>query len=192
MKRIAYLFLLLLLMSQPCWAKTLTKVAAVVNGDIITTYQLDKAVLDALAKSPNSNQMSAAQLDELKKQTLEKLINETLLDQRIKELGIEVSDSELSGAIEDVARKNGMSKEALAKALAAQHLTMDSYREKIKKDILHYKLMSREVNYKVMVTSSEVRRYYDEHLSDYNLKPTRSPISPPVAELPSPLRTLSK
>lgn len=172
MKRIVYLFLLFLLVSQPSVAKTLTKVVAVVNDDIITTYQLDKAVLESLAKNPKSNQMSAAQLDEMKKETLDTLINEKLFDQRIKELGIEVSDSELTGAIEDVAVKNGLTKEALYKALEAQNLTMESYREKIKKEILHYKLMSREVNYKVMVTSSEVRHYYDEHIADYDLKPT--------------------
>jgi len=172
MKRIISLLILLLLLTQPSFAKILTRVAAVVNGDIVTTYELDKAVLEALSKKSNSNQMSADQLDKIKKQTLDTLIDERLFDQRIKELGIEVSDTELAGAIDDVIKKNGMTKEALIKALKAQNMTLDSYRNKIKKEILHYKLMSREVNYKVMVTSSEVRRYYEEHIADYNVKPT--------------------
>ncbi len=171
MRRIIYLFLFILVIAQPVTAKTLTKIAAVVNDEIITTYELDKAVVAALTKNPKRNQMTAAQLDQLKKQTLENLINEKLFDQRIKELEIEVSDAELTGAIEDVAVKNGLSKEALHKALEAQGLTMEAYRDKIKKEILHYKLLSREVNYKVLVTSSEVRRYYDEHIDEYNFKP---------------------
>jgi len=171
MKRVVYLFLFILFIVQPVSAKTLTKVVAVVNDDIITTYELDKAVVEALSKDPNRNQMTAAQLDQMKKKTLEKLVNERLFDQRIKELGIEVSDSELTGAIEDVAAKNGLTKEALHKALAAQGLTMDAYRDKIKNEILRYKLMSREVNYKVMVTTGEIRRYYDEHINDYSSEP---------------------
>ncbi len=170
MKYIVYLFLILLI-AQPVTAKTLTKIAAVVNDDIITTYELDKAVLDTLAADPNRNQMSATQLDQLKKQTLDRLINEKLFDQRIKELGIEVTDSELTGAIQDVAEKNGLSKEALDKALQAKGLTMAAYRDKIKKEILHYKLMSREVNYKVLITAREVRDYYEKHLKDYNFEP---------------------
>ena len=171
MRRIICFLLFILFIAQPLTAKTLTKIAAVVNDEIITTYELDKAVVDTLTKDPKRNQMSAAQLDQMKKQTLENLINEKLFDQRTKELGIEVSDAELTGAIEDVAVKNGLSKEALYKALDAQGLTMDTYRDKIKKEILHYKLLSREVNYKVLVTSSEVRRYYDEHVAEYNFEP---------------------
>lgn len=171
MKRVVYLFLFILFIVQPVSAKTLTKVAAVVNDDIVTTYELDKAVAEALSKNPNRNQMTATRLDELTKQTLETLIKEKLFDQQIKKLGIEVSDSELTGAIQDVAEKNGLSKEALAKALEAQGLTMDAYRDKIKKEILRYKLMSREVNYKVMVTTAEIRNYYDEHIKDYNSEP---------------------
>jgi len=171
MKRVVYLFLLIIFIVQPVSAKTLTKIAVVVNDDIITTYELDKAVAEALSKNPNRNQMTATRLDALTKQTLETLIQEKLFDQQIKKLGIEVSDSELTGAIEDVAEKNGLTKEALYKALEAQGLTMDAYRDKIKKEILRYKLMSREVNYKVMVTTAEIRRYYDEHIKDYNFEP---------------------
>jgi peptidyl-prolyl cis-trans isomerase SurA len=171
MKRVVYLLFLILFIVQPVSAKTLTKVAAVVNDDIITTYELDKAVAEALSKNPNRNQMTATRLDELTKQTLKTLVKERLFDQQIKELGIEVSDSELTGAIEDVAEKNGLTKEALYKALKAQGLTMDAYRNKIKKEILRYKLMGREVNYKVLVTTGEIRRYYDEHIKDYNFEP---------------------
>jgi peptidyl-prolyl cis-trans isomerase SurA len=84
MKRVVYLLFLILFIVQPVSAKTLTKVAAVVNDDIITTYELDKAVAEALSKNPNRNQMTATQLDEMTKQALEKLIDEKLFDQRIK------------------------------------------------------------------------------------------------------------
>ena len=166
------LFLLLLLsMAATASAKTLSKVAAVVNNQIITTYQLDRTVSLALEQHPNRNQMTAAEFDQLRTRVLEKLINDKLLEQRIKELELEVSDPELNAAIEDVQRKNNLTREELVQALGAQGLTMASYREQLKNEILRYKLLGREVNYKVMVTSGEVRDYFREHIDEYKVEP---------------------
>ncbi len=172
MKRILFcLFFSLLLAVTPVTAKTLSKIAAVVNDEMISTFQLDKAVVAALAQNPNKNQLTPAQFDQMKVQILNRMINDKLLEQRTKELDLKVSDPELNSAIEDVQRKNGLTAETLETALTAQGLTMSGYRDKIKKEILRYKLLSREVNYKVLVTSSEVRDYFDKHIDEYTVEP---------------------
>ncbi|SHJ34451.1 periplasmic chaperone for outer membrane proteins SurA [Malonomonas rubra DSM 5091] len=171
MKRFFFLLLLLALLVQPLAAKTLTKVAAVVNNDIITTYQLDKAVIDALAKNAKGNQLTSKEFDQLKTSVLENLINEKLVEQRIKELGLNVPDPELNAAVEDVRLKNNLTADQLKQAVEAQGITFAAYREQLKKEILRYKLLSREVNYKVEVTSGEVRDYYMEHIDEYRSKP---------------------
>ncbi len=170
-KRVLFILLIFGLCSLPVSAKTLTKVAAVVNDDIITSYQLDQALKEALANIPDQNRLTSAQFDQLKEKTLHKLIGDKLVDQRIKELDLQVSESELSAAIDDVRRKNNLTEEALQQALAAQGMTMASYRQKITKELLRYKLMGREVNHKVLVTSGEVRDYFREHIDDYRVQP---------------------
>lgn len=155
----------------PAAAKTLSRIVAVVNDDIITSYQLDQAVQANLRLMTNQNQLTADQFDLLKQQSLDRLINDTLMEQKIKELGLGVSDAELSAAIDDVRRKNNLTEDALVGALAAQGMTMDSYREKIKGEILRYKLMGREINRKVMVTSGEIRDYFREHIDEYRVPP---------------------
>lgn len=159
-----------LLAITPATAKTLDKIVAVVNNEMISTFQLDKAVVEALAKNPNQNQLTPAQFDQMKVQILNRMVNEKLLEQRTKELDLKVSEPELNGAIEDVQLKNGLTRETLEKALAAQGLTMQEYRDRVKNEILRYKLLSREVNYKVLVTSSEVRDYYEKHLDEYTVE----------------------
>ncbi|MEA3361960.1 MAG: SurA N-terminal domain-containing protein [Thermodesulfobacteriota bacterium] len=172
MKRILFsLFFSLLLAVTPVAAKTLSKVVAVVNNEMITTFQLDKAVISALAQNPDQNQLTTAQFDQMKVQILNKMVDDKLLEQRTKELGLKVSDPELDSAIEDVRLKNGLTVETLKTALAAQGLTLPEYRNKIKNEILRYKLLSREVNYKVLVTSSEVRNYFDQHIDEYTVEP---------------------
>ncbi len=159
------------LFTAPVSAKTLSHIVAVVNGDIITSYQLDQAVQSNLSQMSNQNQLTAAQFDQVKTQTLDKLINDKLMEQKIKELGLEVSESELSAAIDDVRRKNNLTEEALVNALNAQGMTMASYRDKLKGEILQYKLMGREISRKVMVTSGEIRDYFREHIEEYRVKP---------------------
>lgn len=172
MKRILPLLLLCsLIATAPVLAKTLTKVAAVVNKNIISTYQLDKAVQDALAKTPQKNQLTAEQYDQLRTKVLDQLINEELVVQRIKELKLQVPDAEMNAAIEDVERKNNLTPETLKQALAAQGMTYEGYRAQLKKQILRYKLLSREVNYKVQVTDSEIRTYFREHIDEYRAAP---------------------
>ncbi len=172
MKRfIPILIFSLLVTVAPVSAKTLSKVAAVVNDEIITTYQLDKAVVAALAKKSNSNQLTATQFDQMKIQVLKKMVNDKLLKQRIVELDLHVSAAEIDNAVEDVQRKNGLTREELEQALVSQGMSMAKYMQQIKDEILRYRLLGREVNYKVMVTSREVRSYYDQHIDEYDTTP---------------------
>lgn len=160
-----------LLPANPALAKTLSKVVAVVNNDIISSYQLDKAVLAALEKHPAGNQLTAQQFDQLRVNILEQLINEKLAKQRIMELGLQVGEAELNAAIEDVQLKNNLTRSMLEEALQAQGMDFASYREQLKDEILRYKLLGREVNYKVQVTSGEVREYFREHIDEFRATP---------------------
>ena len=168
MQRLLFLlFFSLLFAVTPASAKVLSKIAAIVNDDIITTYQLDQAVIVDLTQNSNKNQLDITQFEQMKMQTLNRLIDEMLMKQQIKKLNLQVSDEEVNNAIADVERKNGLTHEALEQALKSQGVTMLQYYEKVKGEILHYKLLSREVNYKVLVTSKEVRDYFDEHIAEY-------------------------
>lgn len=171
MKRFLLFITLALLLAQPLAAKTLSKVAAVVNNDIISTYQLDKAVLAALAKEQKGNQLTSSQFEQLKSRVLDNMINEKLVEQRIKELGLTVPDPELNSAIEDVQLKNNLTAEQLKQAVEAQGMSFEEYRQQIKQEILRFKLLSREINAKVQVTSGEVQEYFQAHIDQFRTKP---------------------
>ncbi|MCK4503774.1 MAG: SurA N-terminal domain-containing protein, partial [Desulfuromonadales bacterium] len=165
------LFLALLLTATTTAAKTLNKVAAIVNDEIITTYQLDKAVVAALAKIANQNQLTAAEFDNIKTQAMQKLVNDKLLQQRIKELDIKVFAAEIESAVEDVQRRNNLSREMLEEALVTQGMSMAKYKQQIEDDILRHRLLGQEVKYKIMVTSRDVRSYFDQHRDEYDTEP---------------------
>lgn len=170
-KKMLLLWLLVLATVLPVAARTLIEVAAVVNDEIITTYQLDQAVKTALQQRTDVDQLSSEQFEQVHSAVLEQLIAEKLLEQRATELGLEVTENELEAAIEDVQRKNDLNREQLDQALEAQGMTMAGYRERIRKEIRRYKLLGREVNTKVLVTSEEVKTYFREHIDEYRVEP---------------------
>jgi peptidyl-prolyl cis-trans isomerase SurA len=174
--------LLCLVALAPAQAETVSRIAAVVNGDIITTYALDQALAGYLAKS--ERQPSADQLGALRKELLSRLIEEQLVQQRIRALNLSVSDEEIENAMLDVQKQNQLTPEQLEQAVQNQGLTMAAYRESLRKQILRYKLVGQEVRSKVDVSESEVRDYYRAHLDDYRLAPTvtLSTISFPLPE----------
>lgn len=146
------------LMAVTANAETLSKIAAVVNEDIITTRQLDQR-LDAEAAGATG----AVQ----QRQMLDMMIGELLMQQRAEEIGIVVADEDIEKAISDVETQNNITREQLEQALIAQGLTMTRYRNQLTNQILRYKLMGREVQSKVDITRQEVRNYYQQHLDDY-------------------------
>ncbi|MBW2185994.1 MAG: SurA N-terminal domain-containing protein [Deltaproteobacteria bacterium] len=155
LKKIVFAGLVLGLMAATAGAETLSKIAAVVNEEIITTRQLD-ARLSAQASGAGQQ-----------RQMLDMMISELLMQQRAEEIGIVVSDEDIEKAITDVETQNNISREQLEQALIAQGLTMSRYRNQLTNQILRYKLTGREVQSKVDITRQEVRNYYQQHLEDY-------------------------
>ena len=167
----------------PARAETVvSRIAAVVNSDIITTHELEQALNEQLTKA--ERQPSPAQVGALRKELLSRLIEEKLVQQRIRELGLKVSDEEVENAILDVQKQTHLTREQLEQAVQAQGLTVPAYRENLRKQILRYKLIGQEVRSRVDVSESEVRDYYRAHLEEYRLPATvtLSTISFPVPE----------
>ncbi|MFO7766184.1 MAG: SurA N-terminal domain-containing protein [Pelovirga sp.] len=163
---ILFLLILLPVATGGVEAKTITRVAAVVNADIITTYQLERAVETIMA-----SRSDAADKQQLRQSALEQLINDQLLLQRARELDLRVSEQEIETAVEDVMSSNNLDRDALELALKTEGMTLDSYREQIRNDILRYKLMNQEVNYQAQVTSAEVRRHFEENIDQFDTLP---------------------
>jgi peptidyl-prolyl cis-trans isomerase SurA len=150
-------------------AQVVSRIAAVVNKDIITTNQLDQKLQEQLAKQ--ERQPSPAQLGALRQEMLSRIIEETLVEQRIKALNLSVSEEEIETALLDVQKKNQLTREALQEAVVVQGLDFDAYRENLRKQILRYKLIGEEVRSQVEVSEREVVEYYRAHLDDYRLTP---------------------
>jgi peptidyl-prolyl cis-trans isomerase SurA len=152
---------------SPAAAEVVSRIAAVVNKDIITTNQLDQKLKEQLAKT--GSQPSPAQLGALRQELLSRLIEETLMQQRIKALNLKVSDDEVETALLDVQKNNQLTRDQLKEAVQLQGLDFEAYRENLSNQILRYKLIGQEVRSQVDVPEREIVEYYRAHLDDYRL-----------------------
>ena len=169
--RIFFLLLLACGLALPLRAETVTKVAAVVNDQIITTHQLEKAVASYTETDAGGRTLSAAERARVRGEVLSKLIEQSLVQQKIDELGLKVGDEELEKAIEDVQKQNQLTRDQLIAALEAQGMSFADYKASLAKQILRFKLIGREVQSKVEVTSQDVRDYFRDHIDDYREAP---------------------
>jgi peptidyl-prolyl cis-trans isomerase SurA len=163
-------------------AQVVSRVAAVVNKEIISTYQLDQRLQEQLAKQ--QKQPSPVQLGALRQELLSRMIEESLVQQRIAALNLTVSEEEIETALLDVQKKNKLNRDDLEDAVQSQGLDFADYRDNLRQQILRYKLIGEEVRSQIDVPEREIVEYYRAHLDDYRLPPevALSAISFPVSE----------
>jgi peptidyl-prolyl cis-trans isomerase SurA len=162
--RLGLLFATLLIgLAAPAGAETVNRIAAVVNEEIITLHQLEKEIQTRRL----AGEIPPGETDDGRRRVLDQLIEDALVRQRIDALGLKVSDEELEAAVQDVLRQNKINREQLEDALRQQGTSLPDYRENLRRQVLRYKLISREVQSKVDVSAQEIRDYFREHIDDY-------------------------
>lgn len=143
-------------------------IAAIVNDDVVTLYAINREaqplILDAEKKAP----LNVAARSKIRQDVLERLIEKKLIDQKIKELNIKVTEEEIRQAIDDVKKQNNMaSQDVLVTALANQGLSFEQYRTQLQEQIERLKLVSAEVRSKILVAESEMMDYYEANKTKY-------------------------
>ena len=147
--------------------KLLNAIAAVVNDEIITLYEVNREAKPVFSENEKKSVVDDAMASRIRHSVLDSLVDKKLVEQKIKELNIKVAEEEIQQAIEDVKKQNNLSREALLKALAGQGLTYDQYHDKLQEQLEKLKLISMEVRSKIQVGDTEVREYYEANQSKY-------------------------
>lgn len=153
-------------------AEIIDSVAAIVNDEIITSYEVDKGVLLLIKEAEKNGSLSDDDRAKLRKTALNRLIDKKLVDQKVKELNITVPEDELRQAIEDVKKQNKLTQENLVSALNAQGLSYAQYEAQLREQIERLKLMGQEVRAKIQVGEKELREYYNDNIKSFSTDTT--------------------
>ena len=164
MRIVSTAFLLFFLITSPVRA-AINGVAAVVNGEMITAFDLQaETAPEAMRRGLNPKDPNqAAAIEELTKATLERMINNIILTQEAQRLKISVGDSEVDNEIQQIMSRNKMTPEEFQRQLQIQRTTEKDFRERIRSSILRNRLLANMVGRKVIVTKEEIADYYNQH-----------------------------
>ena len=159
-------------LSNEVAAETSNRVVSIVNDDVITQYELNKRIEEMTGrKSDEIRSMNESKFLETRRQVLDLMIDEKLTQEKIKELEIEVTPSQIDATIEDIKKGNNMTQEDLIKGLQEQGITYEKYREKIKTQLERTRLINYEVKSKILIREEELVEYYNKHQDRYRFEP---------------------
>ena len=156
-----------LLSAQPVFAVPVSRIAAVVNGDMITVRELDKALqseLIAQKLDPAKNPQMAA---EVRKAVLDKMINDKILLQEAEKEKIDVSDADVDSALDRIIKDSQLSRDVFFKQLEKEGVTEKVFRDRLYVQLVSQRLMSRNVVSKVVVTEDEINDYYRKNMAGF-------------------------
>ncbi|HDI60286.1 MAG TPA: hypothetical protein ENF48_08040 [Desulfobacteraceae bacterium] len=154
----------------PAAAELVDRIVAVVNDDVILLSELEQAMapyverLSAMGYSPEKEQQMRYKIRE---EVLNQLIDRQLTDQEVRRLGISVTPAEIDSAIERVKEANFLTDETLREAVAQQGYTMAQYRENVSSQILRTKLVNQEIRSRTVITSEDIKAYYESHPEEF-------------------------
>lgn len=165
-------FSFLLFISYSQASLLLDKVVAVVDREIITWSELYKAMsfeFEAELRNLNVDEKKEY-LQQRQKQFLERLIDMRLQLAEARRMGISVSSSEVSSAINEIRGRYGLTLEQFIDALEREGFEYDDYNRRISEQILIQKYVQAEINSKIVVTDSEIDEYFDLHKDEMPLE----------------------
>lgn len=151
----------------PGWTKTVDRIIAKVNENIITQSELEeRAVVKMMALQRNNVQPMPSK-EEVMYEELERMIEERLLIDAGRKTGLKVGEKNVTKAINEIKRNNGLGDGDLEKMLQAESKSLEEYRGKIHDQILVSRVVSFEVRKKINVSKEEIEKFYNDHLKDY-------------------------
>jgi peptidyl-prolyl cis-trans isomerase SurA len=158
---------------DPNAGKTIEEIIARVNNEIITRSEYEKARLSAEeeARQECQNKCTPEQLradtEEKQKTSLRDLIDQSLLVQRAKDMGVSV-EPELIKRLDAIRTQNKIeSMEELEKAVTAQGMNWEDFKNNIRNTLLTQRVISHEVGSHITISDEEVSKYYEAHKAEY-------------------------
>src|SRR5580704_15657531 len=153
--------------------KVVEEIVARVNNEIITTSELEKARTAAAedAQQECNGRCTPEQLqvavEDRQKFALRDLIDQSLLAQRGKDMGINV-EGDVVKQLDTIRIQNKLdSMEKLEAAVTKEGLNWDDFKNNIRNKLLTQEVIRREVGSHIAIGRDESMKYYEEHKKDF-------------------------
>ncbi len=138
----------------------LDRVAAIVNDGVVLKSELDEQ-MQLISSRLRQQGLDLPPENVLRQQVLERLVTQEVQMQRASRAGLKVTDEMVNGALQDVARRNGIPLAQLPQALASQGIDYAGYRDNLRKEITLSMLRQRDVVARINISPRELDQYLE-------------------------------
>lgn len=139
-------------------------VMATVNGKPIMKSEVDMVYDSTVGRqqqTPGKVQSAIMRLS-----ILQRLIDEQILMQRAAKMHLVASDSDVNSQLNEY--KAPFTAQQFEEKLKQNHMTLSALKREIRDSLTREKLLNKEINSKINITSAQISKYYDEHKSSFN------------------------
>jgi peptidyl-prolyl cis-trans isomerase SurA len=140
-------------------AETVDKIVAVVNGEVILYSELQNQVRAMEKASPALKTEDASRREQLEREVLQQLIQQRLAEGEVKRLKIVVSPADVDNALKGIKQQNNFTDAQLEYYVSQEGLTLDQFRDKLKKDLERNRMLDRVLKSKTIITDEQVDAY---------------------------------
>ncbi|HEX4858405.1 MAG TPA: peptidylprolyl isomerase [Usitatibacteraceae bacterium] len=141
--------------ARPGGVVEIDRIVAVVNNEVITANDLNER-FNTIVRQLQKQGTKLPPQDELRKQLLERMINDAVQMQDAKESGIRIDDATLDKTLQRIADENNVSMTEFRRLIEADGVRWQKFREEIRGELVMQRLREREVEGNISVTEAEV------------------------------------
>lgn len=164
-----FLFMFLGIFSFQSKGEVIDQIIAEVNGEIITYSDL-KRILDPIYAQYSKvygGEELITRVRQARDEALRQLIENKLILQEAKTLGLEMSDKAVEERVQSI-KQRFPDEDTFLEALQKEGTGYDSFEEQVRDQLLIKAFISKEVTSKVIVTPKEIREYFAAHKKDFS------------------------
>jgi parvulin-like peptidyl-prolyl isomerase len=165
-KRLFLMAVIFSLIFRPAFAED--KIVAIVNCDVITQKDLNDFInfTRMQMSSEHTPQEVENKIKSIKKDLLDKLIEDRIILQEAKKDKIKIDESRVKARIEEVKKRYGSDSNFQA-ALAGQGLVQADVESRIREQLLMYGIIEAKVRSKIVINPKEVTEFYEKNMEEF-------------------------
>jgi len=138
-----------------------------VGDSVITVLDFNRAFEIVKASYSHSAMQQPATVREAQLRLVKQMIEEMILLQRARDLGIKITDAEVKKAIEDI--KRDYPDNVFGQILLEYAVPYHSWEKGLETRLLMEKVVAKELDDQIVVTPGDVSKYYGKHYKNGNL-----------------------
>ena len=182
-----YTILFIILFCTNSFAKILDQAIVIIENDVITQSEFEEKLNFLLNQYRISGNKLPQDRSAFQKQILDRMVNTRLQLNHGKKIGVEVEEWMIDKAMEDMAKRSGITLTEFREEIISKGVNYNSYRNVLREDLITREVKRRVLSQKVKVSKKEIEEFikHQSHVFKENNQYKISNILISISENPS-------